>query len=85
MRVALWAVAPEIAMPSMNAPTAADTCMAAASPATSSAAPSRLSRNTSEFSLCTALDTWWPCRRATTRTRVTTAREIPTVCSPTGS
>jgi hypothetical protein len=57
MRVALCAVAPEMAIPSMKAPTAADTCMAAASPATSRAAPSRLSRKTSEFSLCTALDT----------------------------
>ena len=81
--MALCAVAPEMAIPSINAPTAADTCMAAARPATSSAAPSRFRRNTSEFSLCTALDTWCPCRSATSRTTVTTASEIPTVCSPT--
>ena len=82
MRVALWAVAPEMAMPSINAPTAAETCMADAMPATSRAAPSRLSRKTSEFSLWTALDTRWPCRRATIRTTVTTAREMATVVSP---
>ena len=77
--MALWAVAPEMAIPSMNAPTAAETCMAAARPATRSAAPRRFSRNTSEFSLWTALDTWCPCRSATTSTTDTTASEIPTV------
>ena len=82
IRVALWAVEPEIAMPSMKAPTAAETCIADAAPATSRAAPRTLSRKTSEFSLCTALETWCPCRSATMRTMVTTARAMPTAVSP---
>ena len=54
--VALRAVDPEIAMPSRNAPTAADTCSADARPATSSAAPSSLSRKTSLSLLSTIAD-----------------------------
>jgi hypothetical protein len=44
-------------MPSRNAPTAAETCNADANPATSSAAPSTLSRKTSRSGLSTTAET----------------------------
>ena len=49
-----------MAMPSRNAPTAADTCMAEANPATSSASPSTLSRNTSRSGESTIIETYRP-------------------------
>ncbi|MET4147610.1 hypothetical protein ABIB45_004551 [Arthrobacter sp. UYCo732] len=80
--MALCDVAPEIAMPSKKAPTAADTSMADATPATSRAAPRMFTRNTSEFSLWTILETRCPWRSASVRTTVTTANAMPTVVSP---
>ena len=79
IRVALCAVAPEIAMPNMRQPQQPDTCNAEAMPATNRASPSKFSRKTSEFSLWIARDTRWPCLRAITSTTVTTARAMPTV------
>ncbi len=81
-RAAFSAVAPEMAMPSRNAPTAAETCSAEAIPATSSAAPMSVRRNTSRSLLSTTAETTFPHRRAMTRTRVTTSSETPTVPTP---
>ena len=80
--MAFSAVDPEIAMPSRNAPTAADTCSADAKPATSSAVPSTLSRKTSRSGLSTTAETKRPYRSATTSTTATTASEIATASSP---
>ena len=82
MCVAFSAVEPEIAMPSRNAPTAADTCIADATPATSSAAPSTLSRNTSRSGLSTAAETYRPNFSAITSTTVITSSEMPTASMP---
>ncbi len=80
--VAFSAVGPEMAMPSRNAPTAAETCIAEAMPATSSAEPRILSRNTSRSALSTTVETYLPYRSATSRTTLTTASETPTALSP---
>ncbi len=69
-------------MPSRNAPTAADTCSCEATPATSNAEPSSLSRNTSWSGLSTMAEMNRPYFNATTRTTVMASSEMPTDVRP---
>ena len=81
-RVAFSAVSSEIAMPSRNAPTPAETCSCEAMPATSSAMPRTRSRKTSEVGDSTTADTARPNRSATTSTTISRPTAIATVRSP---
>ncbi len=62
------ATSPESAMPTRNAPTAADTCNCCASPAITSVSPSTTSSSFSGSSLETNRETSRPYRTARTRT-----------------
>jgi hypothetical protein len=77
-RCACFAAGPEIAMPTRNAPTAAETFARAARPATRSVRPSTDSSRTSASFDQTRRDTQRPWRSAMKRINTTTASAITT-------
>lgn len=75
---------PEIATPTRNAPTAAETCNCSATPEITSVTPRTVSSNTSSDGLTIHRLTVTPCRMATMMTTATTTSATTKVAAASG-